>query len=201
MTRLTALAGSLALTLSLSVAPAALAADTIAFDTIENAKAANIVLYLDDDLTVPNVGGLMDTNQLTALNRAISAAKFQGKFGAHKTFYGVGDFDTVTVMGTGDQSLTRRQLHDLGGHSASAPGDGDILIVANNLNTVVNSPASELAFGYKLGDYRFDTYKTGKTGQKGVVNVPNDDRDVTFLVANPAADQAKMDNEIGRAHV
>jgi leucyl aminopeptidase len=195
MTRLTALAGSLALTLSLSVAPAALAADTIAFDTIENAKAANIVLYLDDDLTVPNVGGLMDTNQLTALNRAISAAKFQGKFGAHKTFYGVGDFDTVTVMGTGDQSLTRRQLHDLGGHSASAPGDGDILIVANNLNTVVNSPASELAFGYKLGDYRFDTYKTGKTGQKGVVNVPNDDRDVTFLVANPAADQAKMDND------
>lgn len=195
MTRFTSLAGSLALTLSLSVAPAALAADTISFGTITDAKAANIVLYLDHALTVPSVGTLMDTSDLTALNRAISAAKFKGKFGTHKTFYGVGDFDAVTVIGTGDQSLTRRQLHDLGGHSAGAPGDSDILIVANGLDTAIPSPASELAFGYQLGDYQFNTYKTGKTGQKGVINVPNDDRAVTFIVANPAADQAKMDND------
>ncbi|MGJ8560072.1 MAG: leucyl aminopeptidase family protein [Litorimonas sp.] len=195
MTRLTALAGSLALTLSLFVAPAALAADTIAFGTMSDAKAANIVLYLDDDVTVPNVRSLMDTSDLTALNRAISAAKFKGEFGTHKTFYGVGDFDTVTIIGTGDQSLTRRQLHDLGGHTASAPNDGDILVVANNLDTVIKTPASELAFGYKLGDYQFNIYKTGETGQKGIVNVPNDDRDVTFIVANPSADQAKMDND------
>lgn len=195
MTRLTALAGSLALTLSLSAAPTALSADTLAFGTLVDAQAANIVLYVDNDLTLPNVGTLMDTDALSALNRAISGAKFDGKFGAHKTFYGLGAFDAVTVIGTGDQPLSRRQLHDLGGHSAAAPGDGDILIVANSLDTAVKTSAAELAFGYTLGDYQFNTYKTGKTGKKGIVNVSNDDRDVMFIVADPAAEQAKMDND------
>lgn len=195
MTRLTALAGSLALTLSLSVAPAALAADTIAFGTLTDSKADHIVLYLDHDLTAPNVGTLMDAGDLSTLNNTLSAAKFDGTFGAHKTFYGIGDFDTLTVIGTGDQSLTRRQLHDLGGKTAAAPGDGDILIVATGLNTAVQTPASEVAFGYTLGDYQFNRYKTGQTGQKGVVNVPNDDRNVIFIVADPSTDQAKMDTE------
>jgi leucyl aminopeptidase len=195
MTRLTALAGSLALALSLSTSPAALAADTLAFGTLADAKAANIILYIDDELSPPNVGALMDADAVNALNRAISGAKFDGTFGAHKTFYGVGTFDAVTVIGTGDQPLSRRQLHDLGGYSAAAPGDGDILIVANSLNTAAKTPAAELAFGYSLGDYQFNNYKTGKTGKKGVVDVPNDDRDVIFIVADPTANQAKMDKE------
>lgn len=195
MTRLTALTGSLALALSLSVAPAALAADTIAFSALSGATSNNIVLYLGDDLSPPNVGTLMDASAVGALTRSITASKLDGKLGTKKTFYGLGDFDTVTVIGTGDQPLTRRHLHDLGGHAAQAPGDGDILVLTEGLQTTVKTPASELAFGYRLGDYSFNTYKTGKTGQKGVVNPPNDDRDVLFIVADPAADRAKTNND------
>lgn len=179
--------------LALSVAPAALAADTLSFATLSDANADNIVLFMNDSLSTPDVGSLMDSEDLAALTKAIEASKFDGSFGKHKTFYGLGDFNAVTVMGTGSESLTRRQLHDLGGHSAKAPGDDSVLIIADGLNTDVTNPATELAVGYGLGDYSFRTYKTGKTGQKGVTNPPNDDRLVTFVVEDPTASQGQMD--------
>lgn len=186
LTRLTAL-------LAVSVAPAALAADTLSFATLSKADADNIVLYMDDSLSAPEVGALMDSEDLAALTKAVEASEFDGSFGKHKTFYGLGDFNAVTVMGTGSEALTRRQLHDLGGHSASAPGDESVLIITDGLNTDVANPATELAVGYGLGDYSFRTYKTGKTGEKGVTNPPNDDRLVTFVVEDPAANQGQMD--------
>ncbi|MEL6687473.1 MAG: leucyl aminopeptidase family protein [Pseudomonadota bacterium] len=150
---------------------------------------------MDDDLSVPSVGDLMDSDDLAALTKAVEASKFKGSFGKHKTFYGIGDFDAVTVMGIGSDALTRRQLHDLGGHTSNAPGAGSILVVTDGFQTSVTNPAAELAVGYGLGDYSFRTYKTGKTGQKGITNPSNDDRTVTFAVDDPAADQGLMDRE------
>ncbi|WP_298913219.1 leucyl aminopeptidase [uncultured Algimonas sp.] len=193
MKRTSIIAGSLAL--ALSAAPLAMAADTVTFGSLKGTEADNVVLYLNDGLSLPAIGDMMGTSDLNALNRAIRASGFDGGFGTHKTFYGLGDFDAVTVIGTGDGPLTRRQLHDLGGHTAAAPGDGNLAVVTAGLNTSVPTPASEIAVGYGLGDYTFTTYKTGMTGQKGVIDRPDDDRDVKFIVSNPAADQSRMDRE------
>lgn len=194
LAKLTPIAGAIAV--ALFAAPTALAADTISFSTTANAKAENVVLYVGDDLALPAIGSLMDGTGRNALNRAIEASGFDGSFGTHKSFYAVGDFDAVTVIGTGDMTLTRRQLHDLGGHTAAAPGKDDIIVLTNGLKTQAATPAAELAVGYGLGDYQFRTYKTGKTGQKGVTNPPNDDRDVIFVVANASADTERMEQEL-----
>ncbi|MEM7728124.1 MAG: leucyl aminopeptidase [Pseudomonadota bacterium] len=184
-----------ALTLALSASPAALAADSLAFGTLQSADSANVVLYMDNGLTLPEAGNLMNNAAQDALERAVRSARFDGSFGTHKTFYGIGDLDAVTVIGTGTDALTRRQLHDLGGHTAKAPGEDDLVVITSGLRTSVPNPASEIAVGYGLGDYSFRTYKTGKTGRKGVTNPPNDDRDVTFIVSDPTADKGRMDRE------
>lgn len=187
-----ALKASLALVLSLSVAPATLAADKITFSALSEADASNVVLYLDQTLSLPDVGELMDSEDVAALNRALKSSGFGGAFGKHETFYGLGDFDAVTVIGTGNEALSRRQLHDLGGHTVKVPGEETIAIIATSLNTAAALPSAEIAMGYKLGDYSFLTYKTGKTGKKGVIDVPNDDRNVVIVTADPAAEDAVM---------
>lgn len=189
------LISALATSLCLSTAPLALAADIIGFTTPTQATADNLVLYVTEDLTVPSLSPLMDKDDLDVLQRAIEASLFDGTLGSHKTFYGLGDFDAVTVIGAGDEPLTRRNLHDLGGHTARAPGKDDISVLTSGLMTETANPAAELAFGYQLGDYKFTTYKTGKTGQKGIIDVPNDDRAVMFISTDPQADQAKMDQD------
>jgi leucyl aminopeptidase len=194
--------------LSVMSAPqSAAAADRIIFATMDQAQSTlqvtsqadnpprNAVIFLDGTLSLPDLDNLLDPGATTALKKAIKAAQFDGDFGSQKTFYGLGSFNAITVLGTGDEALTRRKLHDLGGHMASAPGDDTILIIPGQLKTDVPHPAAELALGYHLGDYKFLTYKTGKTGQKGVTNVPNDDRLVTVIVSDPEADQAMMDKD------
>ncbi|MGB3455559.1 MAG: leucyl aminopeptidase family protein [Litorimonas sp.] len=193
---MTLLSRSLATALIFGLAaPTALAADRVGFGTLQSATSDNVVLYMDDGLDAPEVGSLLDGAVLTALSRAVEASGFDGSFGTHKTFYGLGGLTSVTVVGTGGDTLSRRDLHDLGGHTSKAPGDGDVAVITAGLNTQVPNPASELAVGYGLGDYQFRTYKTGKTGRKGVTNPPNDDRDVLFVVSDPAADQSRMDRE------
>lgn len=189
------LKASLALALSLSVAPATLAADEISFGALSDAEASNVVLYLDKTLSLPDVGDLMDTDDIAALERAMKSSGFDGEFGKHKTFYGLGDFDAVTVIGTGSDTLSRRQLHDLGGHTVKAPGEESIAIIASSLNTAAALPSAEIAMGYRLGDYSFLTYKTGKTGKKGVINMPNDDRNVVIIGTDATAEHAMMESD------
>lgn len=184
-----------AATLALSTAPAAFAADTLSFGTLSQVDAQNVALFVNSDQTLPDVGTLMDADDVTALNRAITGSKFDGSFGTHKTFYGLGDFDAVTVIGTGSESLTRRQLHDLGGHASDVPGDDKLALVIGDLNTAAANPGAEIALGYSLGDYSFRTYKTGMTGVKGEVNPPNDDRDVLIVSADADGDRNLMSRD------
>lgn len=188
---------ALSLTLALSTAPAALAADTVSFTAVDQVEATNVVIYLNDELALPDVSDLMDADAVASLKRSMEAADFQGSFGTQKTFYGLGDFDAVTVIGTGGKTLTRRKLHDLGGHAAKAPGDDTLAMVLGNLNTDIERPGPEIAVGYQLGDYSFRTYKTGMTGEKGVTNPPNDDRDIFILSMDAAGDQAVIDSDYG----
>ncbi|MGB6231762.1 MAG: leucyl aminopeptidase [Litorimonas sp.] len=186
-----ALGASLALLLS--VAPAALAADTVSFVAADEVRADNVAVFVDDAMALPDMGALMDAGQVVALERAIEASRFDGAFGSHKTFFGIGRFDSVTVIGTGDETLSRRQLHDLGGHAVGAAGEDDLALVLGDLDTDVERPGAEVALGYQLGDYQFRTYKTGMTGDRNAPNPPDDDRDVFIVSADADADTALME--------
>ena len=147
-------------------------ADDISFATSNTAVGDHVVVYLDKGLTLPQqINGDMSDS----LDRAMEASEFKGAFGTSQIFYGLGDSSSVTVIGTGDETLTRRQLHDLGGHAVKAPGEGKLSILVEGLETDSEAPSAELALGYRLGSYSFDTYKTG--------DLP-EDRDVVFISDN-----------------
>lgn len=166
----------------LAAAPAAFA-DDISFATANTVMGENVVVYVNEDLDLPlQMGG--ETGE--AVENAIEASGFKGAFGTSKTFYGLGDMKSVTVIGTGSETLTRRHLHDLGGHAVKAPGDGDLSILVEGLETESDTPSAELALGYRLGDYSFDTYKTG--------DLP-EDRDVVFISDDTSAASDMMDSD------
>jgi leucyl aminopeptidase len=160
---------------AVSMAASPAFADDISFAPSNTVAAENMVIYLDEDLDLPTqIGG----ETATDLERAIEASGFTGAFGAHKSFYGVGDTNSITVIGTGSEALSRRHLHDLGGHTAKAPGEGELSVIVEGLETESDAPSAELALGYELGNYSFTKYKTGDQ---------EEDRDVIFISENTAA--------------
>jgi len=160
------------LSAAMSMAAVPAFADDISFAPSNTVAGENIVIYLNDDLTLPMQ---MNGEMSDSLERAIEASGFKGAFGTHQTFYGLGDSQAVTVIGTGDETLPRRHLHDLGGHAVKAPGDDKLSIIVEDLETDSDAPSAELALGYRLGSYSFDTYKTGNLSE---------DRDVIFISDN-----------------
>ena len=174
----------------------AVAADRLSFAAPNAAAPKNAVIYVDSSLDLPD--GMDDI-----LSRAVEASAFTGEFGAHKTFYGIGEMDAVTVIGTGDTPLTRRQLHDLGGHAVKAPGKDRLTIMTDGLESDVAAPSAELAFGYALGDYAFATYKTGdKAEDRDVVFAGEDASDADRLTQTDyagLADAISMVRDLGNA--
>ena len=144
-------------------------ADDISFEPFNTVAGDNLVMYLNADLALPQQ---IDGETADAIMRAVEASGFTGTFGARQTFYGLGDTQAITVIGTGDETLTRRHLHDLGGHAVKASGDGELSILVEGLDTESDTPSAELALGYRLGQYSFTTYKTGELPE---------DRDVIFI--------------------
>ncbi|MEP3654418.1 MAG: leucyl aminopeptidase [Litorimonas sp.] len=152
-------------------------ADDISFAETNSAVGDHVVLYVNNDLNLPlQIGGEMTI----AIQKAMEASGFKGTFGNQKSFYGLGDTKSVTVIGTGSDRLTPRNLRDLGGHTVKAPGDGDLSVIVEGLKTQSDTSSADLAFGYRLGDYSFTKYKTG--------NLP-EDRSVTFISED--ADEAQ----------
>jgi leucyl aminopeptidase len=149
----------LALALSLLASPTAAFAN-VSFDTADADMSDHIVVFLDEDANMPSG---MDAQMEETLERALEASGFTPSFGTHQTFYGLQGLPTVTAIGTERGDLDRRDLHDLGGHLAKVPGNAALTVYVEGLETNAATPSAELALGYKLGAYRFDTYKSEKS--------------------------------------
>jgi len=77
-------------------------------------------------------------------------AAFSGKFGKKLHLYGMTPFARVTLIGTGDDSLTARQLRDLGGHAAQASdNEKDLSVMVDGLNTTVEIYPESFAQGVR----------------------------------------------------
>jgi len=175
-------------------------ADDISFATSNTAAGDHVVVFLNESLTLPQqMGG--DVSE--ALSRAMNASGFEGAFGTSQHYYGLGDIKSVTVIGTGGETLTRRNLHDLGGHAVKAPGDGDLTIIVEDLKTDSDAPSAELALGYRLGHYSFDKYKTGKLpADRDVIFIGDDTGeadDLTDADYESLADAVDMARDLGNA--
>src|SRR5690606_20973222 len=93
-----------------------------------------------------------------AIERAVAAADFKGKAGDTLSLRGIGERPRLLLVGVGE-APTPVDFAEAAGKAAQEL-KGDKATVA-----VVGLPgaeaAADAALGYRLGQYRFDRYKTG----------------------------------------
>lgn len=146
---------------SVAAAPLAIAAPQFAFEAPEPPQMSDVVLYVGPDGALSPAAGAVDIATGNRVSAAMTATSFGGAFGETLSLVAMAPFDTVTVIGTGAELLTPRNLQDLGGHAAMATDEDDGLsIVVDGLSVARPDAAAFVATGYALGDYAFTKYKS-----------------------------------------
>lgn len=155
---------AIALAAALTATPLAAQADTdFDFDSLSASVGDNVTIFVSENGDLSGLAAEIDEATDGRLQTALDDAEFKGKMGQKKHFYGLAPYKTITVIGTGDNTLETRDLRDLGGHAAQASDNGkDLSIVIDGLNTNEEAVAAQIAMGYRLGSYSFDKYKSDK---------------------------------------
>ena len=138
----------------------------IEFSAEREAFNKRVVLFIDSTETL--TGSAQTVNQQTdgALLKAMQAAEVNSAFGKIQSFYGLGPYAQITVVGMADEPLTQASLQDLGGYAVSelpANGEQPVSILTDNLTTDIATPAAWIAMGAGLRDYHFDKYKKAES--------------------------------------
>ena len=145
---------------ALLATPLALAAPEFDFSTNVAPESGDVAIFVGPDLALESVSEKVDARVDGRVSAALESEAFDGAFGSVLTLRAMAPYDTVTVIGTGVEGLSARQLTDLGGHAAiSNDGDG-LTIVADGLSTEVVGAGAYLAKGYGFGGYQFLKYKS-----------------------------------------
>lgn len=172
---------TLGLALLLTTSSLAQAQTTFEFVSLDTSNVDHIVVFVGENGELTGSAKNIDTQINGGLAAALKAAAFKGAFGKKLHLYNMGPYTTISVLGTGDESLSARQLRELGGHLAMAD-DNDVSLKAlvDGVDTKADAPAAQLAMGYGLGAYSFTKYK------KDATDPP---RTVSFASADPSAAQ------------
>ncbi|MDZ3830778.1 MAG: leucyl aminopeptidase [Sphingopyxis sp.] len=186
----------LAACLSIGLAPTAMAQGVvgsgIAPATVSNsaeraigfadtAPAGGVLAILMTDATLPPLDGIaLGGAERQAIAAAIASAGFEGKAGSTLSLRGIGDRSRILLVGTG-ATPTSLALAEAGGKAAQElRTDAHPVSIAGAFG---DRSAADVAFGFALGQYRFDRYKTvdHKAPATGAV---------TLVGANPDAASA-----------
>jgi leucyl aminopeptidase len=185
--------------LSLALAPAALAQSGVTGSGVVPATAANsaervigfaanapagtaLVVVMTDANLPPLDGVALGAAERTAVTAAIAAASFDGKAGATLSLRGIGAHPRILLVGAG-ATPSSLALAEAGGKAAQElKSEAQPVAIAGAFGDV---SAADVAYGFALGQYRFDRYKTvdKKAPPTGAV---------TLVGANPAAAEASF---------
>ncbi len=182
--------------LSLVLAPAAMA-QTVAGSGVVPATAANstertigfaanapagaaLVVVMTDAALPPLDGIALGAAERQAITAAIAAASFDGKAGSTLSLRGIGAHPRILLVGAG-ATPSSLALAEAGGKAAQElKSEAQPVTIAGAFG---DASAADVAYGFALGQYRFDRYQT--VGRK----VPATGA-VTLVGANPAAAEA-----------
>ncbi|MCI5045816.1 MAG: leucyl aminopeptidase [Aquisalinus sp.] len=171
-------AAGFSLATMLTVAKAEVSFD---FTPPQNNVDGNLVLLIGQDLEMSPAIQSVDEATGGRLSIALEQADFSGDFGSSLKLHAMTPYETVVVVGTGDEELVSRKLADLGGHAAAHADDNSTLITGN-LETEVAAAGAWLAKGFALRSYSFDKYKSD-SGEEDSTN------SVTIMSASSSADR------------
>ena len=118
-----------------------------------------LVLPVQSDMQLP---GALGEERSAAIAAAAAAAKFEADVGKSLSLHGVAGYDTVLLLGLGEEKLSAKALQDLGGKAIGAIGRDEHTraSILFDIDSEAPFPAAELALGLQLGGYRFDKYKS-----------------------------------------
>ncbi|BCH62632.1 putative cytosol aminopeptidase (plasmid) [Agrobacterium vitis] len=149
---------------------------------LDDLVGVTTIVFMDDTFRVGNrAKQLLEDVNWILVHRAATEAGFRGKVGEHMVFF-AGDRRFVFV-GISDEGEMIGHV-DLGGHTAAAAGFAPhVLVVCETPQSIDLPPAAvaEVALGFRLWSYRFDTYRTQKAEQQ----IP--ERRVTMLTTDRVA--------------
>lgn len=150
-----------------------------------SAPAGSALVIVMTDATLPPLDGVTLNNaERQAVSAAIAAASFDGKAGSTLSLRGIGAHPRILLVGTGT-TPSSLALAEAGGKAAQElKSEAHAVTVAGAYG---DASAADVAYGFALGQYRFDRYKTvdSKAPATGAV---------TLVGANPAAAEAAFNN-------
>jgi leucyl aminopeptidase len=174
--------GALALTGSATAMP------SFSFNADQLPDSGQVVLYVPEGGELSGLGAELDATTGGRLSDAIGMLDFSAEFGETLTLPAMAPYKEVVLIGAGSESLSPRQLHDLGGYAAMAADDEDGLsLVVDGLANAGTRAGAHVALGYALGDYSFTAYKT--------VEEIAEDGEVTIVGAG-SSDETTFDNDL-----
>ena len=139
--------------------PAAFASPSFVFSGQDTPTTGDLVVYVGPDRALSPAASQIDAVTNGRLSSALEAEDFKGKFGKKLTLRAMAPFDTITVIGIGDEPLAARDITDLGGHAAMANDDDGTALIVDGVQSDVPAAGAYLAKGYALGSYSFTKYK------------------------------------------
>jgi leucyl aminopeptidase len=139
----------------------AMAQRPIEFHAFEFPESGSIVVPVAEGDSLTGLAATLDANTEGAISMATREASFTGEKNQTLTLFGVKPYSRIDLIGVGGDSLNRAAAEDFGGLAASL-NDGAsgtaISVLWSGIELDDDATAARVAFGYRLGDYRFDRY-------------------------------------------
>jgi len=170
------------ITILLLLALPAMAQRPIEFSAFEFPASGSIVIPVAEGDSLTGLAATLDTKTDGAISMATTEASFTGETNQTLTLFGVKPYSRIDLIGIGGDPLDRVAAENFGGKAASL-NNGTSGTTTNILWTSIDrdddATAARVAFGYRLGDYRFDRYQEDRVdpSTQGDVMIFSDDAD------------------------
>ena len=160
----------------------ALAQRSIDFLPLEWPAEGAIVIPVAAGDTLTGLAAELDRRSNGAIGMAVAEAAFTGEKHQALTLFGIKPWPRIDLIGVGSEPVDRSGAEDFGGLAASL-NDGasgtPVRILWSGIERDAGASAARVAFGYRLGNYRFDRYRQDRldVSTLGTVTVMSDDAD------------------------
>ncbi|APZ99552.1 leucyl aminopeptidase [Sphingopyxis sp. QXT-31] len=122
-----------------------------------SAPANGVLVVLMSDAALPDLTAVgVGTGERAAIEAAIAGAKFEGKANATLSLRGIGAHSRILLVGTG-AAPTMLARAEAAGKAAQEIKDAAPVTLTG---AFTGAEAAEAGYGFALGQYRFDRYKT-----------------------------------------
>lgn len=158
----------------------AMAQRPIDFGPLEWPADGNLVIPVAQGESLSGLAAELDERTNGAIAMAAAEAAFTGEKDQTLTLFGIRPYARIDLIGVGSDAINRVAAENFGGLAASlndgASGTG-VAILWSGIERDDDATAARVAFGYRLGDYRFDRYQLERLDPdtRGGVTVHSDD--------------------------